>query len=372
MKESIEVFRRIDFLESLDDEAIARIISLFEEESYRKGTVLFNEDDIGDCFYVVKTGKVGITKRLKIAQHVTGELRYFGPYEYFGELALIDDEPRSANAIISEDSVLYKVCKIDFLTICREYPDILFTLVKTMSRRLRDTNERYISIWDELLMKNKLAAVGSAAGKIIHDIKNPITIIVLTAQLMEKVFEGSSEFTERIVGQVNKVKDMVKEILDFASGEQTGFDISRTDLQNFFKELEEDMQPVIEARNLEMFIDNRVTRKVKIDSDKMSRVFANLIKNAMEAFEGKPGKIFIQAEILDNNLRFQVVDTGPGFNLENLSTVFDPFVTYNKKSGTGLGLAICKKIVEVHNGNISASNSNEGGAKIEINIPLSG
>lgn len=367
MSNNIDILRKVDFLQSLDELTLEKISELFKEKVYTKGSILFEEGEIGDIFYVVKKGKVSLTKRIKSTE---GELSFFGPYEYFGELALIDEEPRSATAITFDDSVMLSINKKDFLQVCKENPEVLLSIVKTMSSRLRATNEMYIEMWDELIKKNKLAAVGTAASKIVHDIKNPLTIIVLTSQMIERIFEGSSELAQKITAQVGKVNDMVKEILEFARGEAIGLDIVDININKFIEELSEEYTPIAEVKSTDVIVDSSVDDTVlRFDKDKIGRVIMNLINNAIEAFDDEPGEIYLTANLEGSWFHLSVIDNGPGIHEKYLDTLFEPFVTHKKKSGTGLGLAICKKIVTDHNGKMTVKNHEKAGAQFDIYIP---
>lgn len=365
-----EIIRQIDFLASLDEQAIHNIADKFKEITFPKGTILFKENDQGDCFYVLKSGRVSLTKRVNIEDDTAGELIFFKPYEYFGELALIDDEPRSGTVTVSEDASLLKINKDDFLAICKDHPTVLFSIVRTMSRRLRDTNDRYIKMWDALIKEKKLAAIGSAASKIVHDIKTPITIIVLTAEVIEKLFDQVSPFTKKIIKQVRILDEMVREILEFARGEKSDLKITEVDLEIFFKELLEELNPLAEVSNVQLHLVNKVTEKIFFDMMKVHHTIFNIFKNALEAIGERGGKIEINSSIENNQLHISIYNDGPKIPQQVLNQIFEPFATYGKKSGTGLGLAICHKVIKDHNGELTARNLKEGGVLFDIYIPI--
>ncbi len=370
MDDNSKIFKQVDFFTSIDDEVLKQVTSAFREVTYSKDEVVFQEDEVGDSFYIVKSGKIALNKKLKVDESITGELSFFMPFDYFGELALIDDEPRSGTAIAAKQTTLLKVNKQDFLNICSRHPEVMLSIVKTMSKRIRATNDKYMNMWDELLKKNKLTAVGTAASKIVHDIRNPITVIILTAQLMGSVYEGSDEFAEKIVMQANRINDMVKEILEFASGQTVSLNIEEVNLDNYFIFMVEEFQPLCETRNASLEIENEVAERVNFDQDKITRLLYNLIRNSVDAFGDNPGVIQIHSQLKDNNLHLQIKDDGPGIPKEILTDVFEPFITVNKKEGTGLGLAICKKIVTDHGGEIKVANLPEKGACFDIYLPL--
>ena len=106
------------------------------------------------------------------------------------------------------------------------------------------------------------------------------------------------------------------------------------------------------------------------DATQLRQIIHNLLRNAEDALEGLEGTcIVIQTETLGRQARLTIADNGPGFPVELLPRIFEPYVT-TKARGTGLGLPIVKKIVEEHQGTIEISNAPEGGARIDIRLPL--
>ncbi|MCE1183249.1 MAG: ATP-binding protein, partial [Rhodocyclales bacterium] len=106
------------------------------------------------------------------------------------------------------------------------------------------------------------------------------------------------------------------------------------------------------------------------DPTQVRQIIHNLLRNAEDAMEGREAaRILIQTDVQNRHARLLIADNGPGFPVELLPRIFEPYVT-TKARGTGLGLPIVKKIVEEHLGTIEISNAPEGGARIEIRLPL--
>ncbi|HCM15576.1 MAG TPA: histidine kinase, partial [Candidatus Cloacimonas sp.] len=180
---------------------------------YVKGAQIISEHDTADNLYFICKGKVKISKGLKNLETPSADLTTLEPGEFFGEMGIINDEARSATVVATEDVELLLIPKDLFLRISFKHPEVMFNLMQTLSGRLRDTNERFASLMDEMISKNRLMAIGMAASKIIHDLKTPLTVIVLTAQLIENLFPGSSEFSQSIVKQTRLIDQLVREIL---------------------------------------------------------------------------------------------------------------------------------------------------------------
>jgi len=118
--------------------------------------------------------------------------------------------------------------------------------------------------------------------------------------------------------------------------------------------------------------------QIQADQDRVRQVLHNLIANSLEALESVSmgvvqGNVQISTSLLQRGnepwVELCVSDTGPGFTVDMLGRIFEPYIT-TKQKGSGLGLAIVKKIVEEHGGRIEAENRPEGGARVRIQLPL--
>jgi signal transduction histidine kinase len=366
--DKLVILKKIDFFKSLKNRDLEKISSFFHEALYRKDEVIFKEGEPGDSFYILKDGRVGITIRLNEDTNAEAELRVFEPHEYFGEMSLIDNSPRSATARAITDSVLFRIMKDDFIKVSLNYPGIITSLIRTMSDRIRATNEQFAHVLESLINKSKMAAIGSAASKIVHDIKTPITSIVLTAQQLEELFPNTKKFTGRIVKQTKILNEMVREILDFASGAMSSLEIVENELGSFFKNILESLEPLAAEKGIKIQLDNPVDSHIYFDALKIERTIINIVKNAVEAME-RPGVITIRCKEKNGNLHIAIFDNGPGIPEDILQTVFDPFVSKGKTVGTGLGLSMCQKVVHDHKGSITACNLKKGGARFDIILP---
>ena len=137
------------------------------------GEVIFREGDPGDLLYLVGEGSVKISKSGRGGQQET--LGYIQSGNFFGEMALLDGEPRSAMATAAEPTLLGAVDESTFQHILELAPSRLhLNFLRLVSERLRSVNTHFIS---EVMRTERLSLVGSMANSIIHDLKNPICII---------------------------------------------------------------------------------------------------------------------------------------------------------------------------------------------------
>jgi two-component system sensor histidine kinase ResE len=109
--------------------------------------------------------------------------------------------------------------------------------------------------------------------------------------------------------------------------------------------------------------------KIPLNTQRMTRVFYNLIHNATDAMPSG-GQVKIRFKADANQVTTEIEDTGKGIAAEVVDHLFEAFATFGKEHGTGLGLSICKRIVQDHKGEISARNVPDGGALFAFRLPL--
>ncbi len=370
MRDIQSIIKQMDFFQNLSDDHINTILPYFQEKHYQKKEIVFEEYTPGDSFFIILEGEIEIYKHLsKTIETTQAELDILRPYSYFGEMSLVDDYPRSATVKARTNVVLLKMTKKDFIDICMQFPIVIFNLMRTISVRLRNTNQKFVEIVDQLIKESRMAAIGTAASKIVHDIKTPITVMILTAELISSLFDNSEKYTEKIVRQAKALDEMVREILDFARGEQSSLNLHPVVLDNFFRDVLESIGPIGNVKNIDITVNNIVNKPVVFDEGKFKRLIINIIKNAVEAIDENQ-KINIASSLMDDKWQVIIQDSGQGIPEDIIDSLFEPFVTKGKKGGTGLGLAISKKIVEDHNGSIQVSNTLGQGACFDIRIPL--
>ncbi len=363
-----DVTRRINFFEGLTEEVVEAFTRDLHRIRIPRGESIIAEHTRGDNLFLICRGKIEISKVLDSSETPYARLSTLEPGDFFGEMSIIDDQPRSANALALEDVELLVIDRESFTDLVFANPIVMFNLIRTMSHRLRDTNTKFIGLMNEMISKNRLMAIGMAASKIIHDIKTPLTVIVLTAQILENLFPNSREFTESIIKQTKMIDQMVREILDFAKGQESPPIVQKVDVEHLLQEIKETYGHTLKGRNIVLKINNQVRESVHFDENKIRRVLLNLLKNASEAITDE-GMIQINTTLQAGWLQISVVDDGPGIPDQITDRLFEPFVTDGKAHGTGLGLAICRKIVNEHRGRLEYLPNAPRGARFDIRIP---
>ena len=241
----------------------------------------------------------------------------------------------------------------------------------------------YVIVFDDitaLLQAQRDAAWGEVARRLAHEIKNPLTPIQLSAERLRRKYlhtmpDEEAQILDRathtIVQQVEAMKEMVNAFSDYARAPD--IDVGRFDLDKLVHEVV-DLYRAQESDVDIVLTSDPLMPEIEADIGRVRQMLHNLIRNAIEALENTAdGRIDVHVSVAEFNdvnvVQIQVEDNGPGFPAGSENQVFDPYVT-TKPKGTGLGLAIVKKLVEEHVGSIRAYNRSDGGAVINIRLPL--
>ena len=342
-------------LNAADLAALGRIA---QERNFSSGEQIFREGDRGDGLYLVKSGRIEISVGVAKKEHRA--FAQIAPGELFGEMAVLELKPRSATATAAEDSVVYFIPRDELLAMVERSPLLAMQLLREISSRLREFNQRYIQ---EILQAERLSVIGRFARSIVHDIKNPLNIISLSAELscMEKADdELRKKSSANIRQQVERISEMVSEILDFTQGSPAHVVMGVADYGTFVQSLLGEIRSETELKGVTLESAPVPSVQLPLDPKRLRRVFFNLIHNATEAMPDG-GKIFVRFSVEAEEIITEIEDTGSGIAPEIAERLFEAFATFGKSHGTGLGLSICKKIIEDHRGRIwTRSEPNRG------------
>ena len=360
--ESADLFRQ---LKPVELQALRAVVV---ERTIAAGQEIFREGADGDGVYVVKTGQVEISGLIN--QDTRRVFSQIGPGGLFGEMAVIEHRPRSATAMATQASVVYFIPRGELLHLIERSPGLALSLLQVISHRLREFNQHYLR---EVVQAEQLAVIGRFSRSIVHDLKNPLNIIGLTAE-MASLPNTPADFRttahHRIRKQIDRISDLIGDILHFTQGGQAAVNLVPTNYATFINELVAEVGPEIELKSVRIVVENPPPETtVALDVKKLRRVFVNLMHNATDAMPAF-GKILLRFGVADGEVITEIEDTGPGIPAEILGSLFQAFATHGKAHGTGLGLSICKKIVEDHGGRIGARNEPGRGAIFSFTLPL--
>ena len=337
------------------------------EQEFSAGQEIFRQGDRGDGVYLVQEGLVEISGL--VGPNVRLVFAEVGPGEIFGEMAVIEDKPRSACAVAKGNASVYFIPRAEMLALVERSPALALALLREVSHRLREFNRQYLR---EVLQAERLAIIGRFARSIVHDLKNPLNIIGLTAEMagMDRATpEMRQQASVRIRQQVERISDLVGEILDFTEGSQAALVLAPTDYDAFVTQVLEELVPEAGLKSVTLELETPPPAvEMFIHPKRLRRVFSNLVHNATDAMpEG--GKIILRFQATEKEVVTEIEDHGRGIAPEIAGQLFQAFATHGKAHGTGLGLSICKRIIEDHHGWISARNKPGGGAIFAFGLP---
>lgn len=406
MKSPFDVLRSIPFFRLLSDAEIRRMADAAAAESFPARSVVLREGDAGDRFYIVREGEVEIWK--DFGEDDGDRLTVFGSGGIFGELALIDDSPRSATVVARTEVRLLSVGREDFnrivsgsaaVSICimraiaamiRRRTDTFMERLRRRNRslkrayeRLKRADEQRREMEDRLRHVHKMEAIATLSGGIAHDVNNLLMSIQGNVSLMlvgmapDHPHHAKLRAIER---DVETGGELTRKLLGFSPNGNHRIDAA--DINRIVAdELRRIGPPSPEIRLETDFAES--PWPVSIDPESIQRALVHLCDNAREAV-AEGGTLTVRTRNLAleegpaRRLRLQpgpyvrviVADNGPGVDFAIRHRIFDPFFTTKPLGrGTGLGLSWAYNAVKNHGGAIGLESPPEGGAVFTIYLP---
>lgn len=354
------------FFQAFEEEPRRRLLESSQRETFHHDQCVFEEGALSDSMYLVLSGRVALTK--KTSRNETGIVAHIEEGDYFGEMGVIDNCPRSTGAVAVGETVLVRIPASPFIEILRSEPGALaLRFFRHISDHLRGTTSQYI---EEALRKERLHAVGEMARSIIHDFKSPMTSIHIGTEFIQERAQDEqvARACELMMRQVKRMLSMAEQLLDYSEG-RPELRKEPVNLGELIKELEFLNADFVRKNNV-IFSTAVTPVEVEVDRLRFMRVLQNLLSNSVEAFGSRGGTITITSETRDERTAAVLVrDNGPGIPERVRETLFEPFVSEGKRKGTGLGLAIAQTIVSAHGGSISYDTEAGEGTIFTILLP---
>ena len=233
---------------------------------------------------------------------------------------------------------------------------------------------------EQLTESQRLATIGTIAAVIAHEFNNLLTPIVSYSQFALQSAEGEKPDMELIRKALSKSYQssskagrICTSMLGLARGESS---FGQVGVQQLVDEALAVLARDPKKDGIALRVQVQPDLKVHADPVQLEQVLLNLLINARQAMLGKGGSITIKAQPIDDDeIRIQVIDTGPGIPEKLIPKIFQPFFTTKgtarkgEAKGTGLGLAICKEIIEHHRGRIEVQSEVGKGTTFSLHLP---
>ena len=219
---------------------------------------------------------------------------------------------------------------------------------------------------EQLLKTEKLTAIGELSARIAHDMRNPLSIIKNTAEMIKtshkNMDSNDKELWNRQDRAIYRISHQVDDVLDYVR-------------DNPIKKKPEKISVILRDSLGRIEIPEKIKinlpktdATIPCDSERLGVVFVNLIMNAIQAIENKKGEVYINiADEPDDIILISIKDSGPGIPKKLISKIFDPLFT-TRQVGTGLGLPSCKNIIEKHGGSIDVVSPKGKGATFLVRL----
>lgn len=355
------------FFRNSDQESVTRLVDQADVSHFEDGEMIFLEGSPSDSLCLVLEGTVAFA-----AETPDGRRRIISTAQqgnFFGEIGIFTGAPRSLTALAQGHVAIAKVYREDLLTFIKSTPGPIEQILGSIVNHLHQTTRHYL---DDMLQQEKMSLVGTMVNSIIHDFKNPFTLIGLGAQMIEgrhKDDPKTKKICDNIAAQVDRMVEMANELSEFSRGEQKLI-FEQVDLIKLFAEFRALNEPSFAKPNLTIEMEI-CEQTIEAEKNKLLRVLQNLVGNAVDALADKPeARITLTAKTQDDQVLITLSDNGGGIPEQIRNRFWTPFVTYGKSRGTGLGSAIAKSIVEAHHGEINFETATGKGTTFYVRLPI--
>lgn len=232
--------------------------------------------------------------------------------------------------------------------------------------QLMEENETAKQIISQLLENHH-----TVISTIAHEIRNPLTLVSSSLQVMQIQHPEVKEFLhwKQTLDDVEFMRQLLEELSTFNNGNTLHYSVFS--IEKLLKNIAVSFAISLEERNGSVKLTSSIPSTLGDmtgDKIKLEEVFFNLLNNARDAV-GTDGNITLTSARQNDTLTILIKDDGCGIPAEHLDSIFEPFKTY-KTGGTGLGLALSKRIIESHNGKISVSSQPDKGSTFTIKLPI--
>ncbi len=250
--------------------------------------------------------------------------------------------------------------------------------------KLIESNRELLSTKEQLIQTEKLAALGELSAEVAHEIKNPLVSIGGFARRMQSKLSGKpvqasppnleslGEYANIIVSEVERLEDLLKNILIFPKGNKPNLRLAH--LTPIIRQVLDCFEMELREASIEVRLDfENDPGPLALDEEQIKQVLINVVFNAIESMS-QGGILDIRIEVREPESKLsqaviEIKDTGGGITQETFQNIFNPFFT-TKESGSGLGLSISRRIMENHGGQILIKNNVNRGVTVHLVLPL--
>jgi signal transduction histidine kinase len=347
----IKVLQGVDLFSSFSDADLESFARSIEEVHCQPGDILLGEGTEGEDFFLLLQGKLVVYKGKRILSEIT-------PVDYVGEMAIIEAKPRSATVKAGEQSLLLRIPAPLFQEFLVYNPQALLSIMKILSRRLRQDNEVIAHEFEQINI-------------LVHDMKNLLSIFLFLDNFT--IEKGSRQ--EKYVRYMKMARNHISALVEQALANVKKLVVPEGFVRNSLSELIDEMResdfvthPDLQDKSIIVKLEDDLP-EFCFSKLQIRLVLLNLLINAAQA-SGYGAEIELAAYVSDGRVVIEVKDHGGGIAETVADKIFDAHFT-TKATGKGLGLLSCKQIVEnKHDGSISFVSKPDEGTIFTVSLPL--
>ncbi len=357
--------RKHPFVSKFPKNEAEQIAASSKIQVYKKGTIIFEEESPSTTLYLLLEGDVQFQKK-----GVNGKYSAVSSSEagtFFGELGILTGETRKLRAKTLNDIRVAEVPGALLMDFLKKSSPFLIEVLNNLSTHLQNTTDHYLK---ERIQKEKLHAVGQMVKSIVHDLRNPFSIISLATYMIGQKHDDkeTAKQCDLIKDQTNYVMALAEDITAFSEGYKSLKKIM-VPMQDVFDKFEAQNAHLLEKATCKVeFIANDIT--VNFDQDKMIRVLRNLVGSAIDAVDTTENpKVRVMASQKEDQVLISIADNGRGITDEQKDFLFEPFASKDENEVNGLGMAISRSVIEAHEGRLTFASKVGQGTTFTIRIP---
>lgn len=258
----------------------------------------------------------------------------------------------------------------------REWNEELNVRVLERTRDLEHANLKLEATTKQLIMSEKLAAIGEITAGVAHEINNPIAVMQGNLDVVRSVFGADADKAKvefRLLDeQIHRISQIVTKLLQFARPEEYAGYVERHAPASVISDCLPLVQHLLNKTEIAVVRDDRASRLVLMNRNELQQVLVNLIVNAIHAMPDG-GTLTLRSFDAERDghqgVAIEVTDTGIGMSTEVIEKIFDPFYTTKRRQGTGLGLSISQTLIKRQGGQITAESSVGSGSTFTMWLP---
>jgi signal transduction histidine kinase len=367
----------------ISPDEVAELIKNSQVQNYPADTILCRENEIEDTFYIILEGEVEVSKVINNTERRL--LKTLTAGDFFGEMALIHNAPRSATVRSLTPLVTLEIRKEAFDRVLRNSATIAVAMVREISTRLRENDEMAI---DDLRLRaseladayQKMAEMEAARREFLtnisHQLRTPLTTAHGYLQMLQKNAlpeEKKPEILSTIARSIQQITTLVNDILFVQEMDLILDQFESVNMVEMAREVTRQYEEKARAANVKLHVKaDLFVPPVLGDPQNLERALVALVDNAIK-FSPNGGDVEIRLRRKGEQVLISVKDEGIGIEPDKLPHIFDRFYHLDKVGnrlfeGLGLGLAITKQVIEQHKGQLTVESTPGQGSTFTMSL----